>query len=328
VSGFVDEVTIEVSSGYGGDGAVHFRREKYVPRGGPDGGDGGRGGHVFFIVKNNVKTLSHLRQKHFFTAENGKPGRGKRMSGRDGKDVQIYVPPGTIIKDSETEEIIRDFSASEEWLYLEGGRGGQGNWHFRSSTRRAPRIATPGKPGIKRTLSCELKLIADIGLVGLPNAGKSTLLSLLTNAKAKIAAYPFTTLIPNLGVFYHKGAEIVIADIPGIIENASQGAGLGIAFLKHIARTRLLVFLIDSERGMCGKDYLILQKEISAFSGELSKRKRLVVVSKADCGDPEECKRELLQTDPKLDILVISSATGKGITALKDLFIQMAGKSE
>jgi GTP-binding protein len=328
VSGFVDEATIEVSSGAGGDGAVSFRREKYIPRGGPDGGDGGKGGSVVFIVKNNVKTLSQLRQKHFFKAEDGKSGRGKRMTGRDGKNTEIFVPPGTIIKDTDTKEILKDFSRSEEWVYLEGGRGGKGNWHFRSSTRRAPRIATPGKSGKHRILLCELKLIADIGLVGLPNAGKSTLLSVLTNANPKIADYPFTTLIPNLGVLFHKGGEIVIADIPGIIEDASSGAGLGTAFLKHIARTRLLVFLVDAERGACVEDLRILLKEIRTFSAELSSRKKLVVVSKADCGDGEACLESLAQSDPGLDLHCVSSATGMGIAKLKDLMLAMTESVE
>ncbi len=326
--GFVDEVTIEVSSGDGGDGAVSFRREKYIPRGGPDGGDGGKGGSVIFQVKENVKTLSHLRLKRVYKAENGRPGRGKRMSGRDGLDIVIPLPPGTIIKDAETKETIKDFSRLAEWLYLEGGKGGKGNWHFRSATRQAPRIATPGQSGRHRVLMCELKLIADIGLVGLPNAGKSTLLSVLSKAKPKIAAYPFTTLIPNLGVLDHKGRQIIVADIPGIIEHASQGAGLGGAFLKHIARTRLLVFLLDASSQSCLHDLDILTGELKAFSPELVNRRKLVVVTKADLENAAERQGELTAARPGWDVRCISSKTGEGIEALKDEFIRMTGGGE
>jgi GTP-binding protein len=327
VNGFVDEVTIEVSSGDGGDGAVSFRREKYVPRGGPDGGDGGKGGNVIFQVKGNVKTLSHLRLKRVYKAENGRPGRGKRMSGRDGGDIVIPLPPGTIIRDAESRETIKDFSSIAEWIYLEGGRGGKGNWHFRSSTRQTPRIATPGQPGKHRALVCELKLIADIGLVGLPNAGKSTLLSVLTKARPKIAAYPFTTLIPNLGVLDHKGSQIIVADIPGIIEHASDGAGLGVAFLKHIARTKLLVFLIDAQSEAAEHEFQVLTHELESFSPELVGRRRLVLVSKSDAGDADERRRELAAAHPGLEVLAISSKTGEGIEVIKDVFLRLAGGS-
>jgi GTPase len=328
VSGFVDEVTIEVSSGDGGDGAVSFRREKYIPRGGPDGGDGGKGGSVIFKVKENVKTLSHLRMKRVYKGENGRPGRGKRMNGRDGHDIIIPLPPGTIVRDADSNEVIRDFSGISEWVYLEGGKGGKGNWHFRSSTRQAPRIASPGRPGIHRLLVCELKLIADIGFVGLPNAGKSTLLSVLTKARPKIAAYPFTTLIPNLGVLDHKGRTIVIADIPGIIEDASQGAGLGVSFLKHISRTKLLVFLVEAGSASSLKDYEVLTGELKAFSRDLVKRQRLVLVTKADVGDAPARRQELLEAHPGLEVRCISSATSEGIEALKDEFIRIAGGGE
>ncbi|MBN2353991.1 MAG: GTPase ObgE [Spirochaetales bacterium] len=328
MNGFVDEVTIEVVSGDGGDGIVSFRREKYVPRGGPNGGDGGKGGNVLFQVKDNVKTLSHLRRKPFFKAENGRPGQGNRMTGRDGADVVIPLPPGTVIRDAETGETIKDFSRSSLWVYLEGGRGGKGNWHFRSSTRQAPRIAQPGRPGIRRRIVCELKLIADIGLVGLPNAGKSTLLSVLTKARPKIADYPFTTLIPNLGVLNHKGSQVIIADIPGIIEDASQGAGLGVSFLKHIARTRLLVFLVEAGGDRALSDYGVLAKEIMAFSANLAKRKRVVVVSKADQGGAAESLAAFARRYQEIPAASISSTTGEGIEELKDLFIRLAGSDE
>jgi GTP-binding protein len=328
VNGFVDEVTIEVASGDGGDGAVSFRREKYIPRGGPDGGDGGKGGNVLFQAKTNVRTLSHLRARPFFKAQSGQPGRGRRMNGCDGNDIIIPLPPGTIIRDAETNETIKDFSELTEWIYLEGGRGGKGNWYFRSSTRQAPRIAQPGKPGLRRRIVCELKLIADIGLVGLPNAGKSTLLSVLTRAKPKIGAYPFTTLIPNLGVLDHKGQQAIIADIPGIIEDASLGAGLGVSFLKHIARTRLLVFIVEAGSEHALKDYAVLAKEVKAFSAELAKRQKLLVVSKADEGEPEEQRALFQEKHPEFNIMVISSKTGAGIEALKDMFIRLAGGGE
>jgi len=328
VNGFVDEVTIEVVSGDGGDGIVSFRREKYIPRGGPNGGDGGKGGNVVFQVKDNVKTLSHLRRKPFFKAENGRPGQGNRMTGRDGGDVVIPLPPGTVIRDAETGETIKDFSSSSVWVYLEGGRGGKGNWHFRSSTRQAPRIAQPGRPGIRRRIVCELKLIADIGLVGLPNAGKSTLLSVLTKARPKIGDYPFTTLIPSLGVLHHKGRQVVIADIPGIIEDASRGAGLGVSFLKHIARTRLLAFLVEAGGESSLTDFDVLAGEIAAFSESLAKRKRLIVVSKADRGGAEDSLAAFSRRYPDFQAVAISSRTGEGIEALKDLFIGFAGSGE
>ncbi len=321
-------MTIEVSSGDGGDGAVSFRREKYIPKGGPDGGDGGKGGNVIFQVKENVKTLSHLRLKRVYKAEHGRPGRGKRMSGRDGEDVIIPLPPGTIIRDAESRETIKDFSSVIQWIYLEGGKGGKGNWHFRSSTRRTPRIATPGQEGRHRILVCELKLIADIGLVGLPNAGKSTLLSVLSKARPKIAAYPFTTLIPNLGVLDHKGSQIIVADIPGIIEHASQGAGLGTAFLKHIARTNLLAFLIDASGHEAVRDFAILARELETFSPEVAHRRKLVVVTKADAGPAEERKRDLEIAHPGITVMTISSMTGQGIEALKDEFIRLAGRRQ
>jgi GTP-binding protein len=328
VNGFVDEVTIEVASGDGGDGAVSFRREKYIPRGGPNGGDGGKGGSVVFKVKHNVKTLSHLRMRPLFKAENGQPGRGKRMTGRDGADVVIPLPPGAVVRDADTGETIKDFSHVAEWTYLRGGRGGKGNWHFRSSTRQAPRIAQPGEPGLRRRITCELKLIADIGLVGLPNAGKSTLLSVLTKARPKIAAYPFTTLVPNLGVLDHKGSQVIIADIPGIIEDASRGAGLGVSFLKHISRTRLLAFLVEAGGERALEDYAVLAKEIKAFSSELAKRRKLAVISKADLGGAAESLAAFRARHPGVPAVVISSETGEGIEELKDQLIRLAGSVE
>ncbi|GAB1484954.1 hypothetical protein MASR2M78_37720 [Treponema sp.] len=240
---FADEALIEVSSGNGGNGCVAFRREKYAAEGGPSGGDGGRGGNVLFQVRRNLRTLAHLRYKQTFRAENGRDGEGKQKYGRHGEDVVIPVPPGTLIKDAETGEIIRDFGDVEgDYLYLRGGNGGWGNVHFKSSINQTPRQALPGKSGETRKLRVELQVMADIGFVGFPNAGKSSLLERFTNARPKIAPYPFTTKIPNLGVLTIGNRDIVLADIPGLIEGASDGLGLGIRFLKHVARTAGLAF--------------------------------------------------------------------------------------
>ncbi|MBN1524180.1 MAG: GTPase ObgE [Spirochaetales bacterium] len=325
--GFVDEVAIEVSSGDGGDGAVSFRREKYVPKGGPDGGDGGRGGDVVFIVKNNVRTLMHLKLKRVFKAENGRPGMGKRMHGKDGGEIEIPVPLGTLLRDPDSKKIIKDFSTpGERWIFLEGGNGGKGNWHFRSATRQTPRFAIPGKSGKQRKLFCELQVIADIGLVGFPNAGKSTLLSVLTNATPKIGSYPFTTLTPNLGILSCKGHEVVIADIPGIIEGASKGVGLGLTFLRHISRTKLLVFLIDitAENGI--HEMEVLLNELSEFSPELAGRERIIVCTKSDAVEENDLPGEMAKAFPNDKIMTISSITMNGIEELKNIFIERTGK--
>jgi GTP-binding protein len=252
VEKFADEALIEVSSGKGGNGCASFRREKYVPRGGPDGGDGGRGGDVVFEIRRNLRTLAHLRHKQSFKAENGRDGEGRGCYGRNGEDVVVPLPPGSVIKDADTGELIRDFGKDrEDFLFLKGGNGGWGNIHFKSSINQAPRKALPGHDGQKRRLQVELRVLADIGLVGFPNAGKSSLLNRFTNARPKIAPYPFTTRIPNLGVLTLGDRDIIIADIPGLIAGASQGVGLGIRFLKHISRTAGLVFLIDLGEDSC-----------------------------------------------------------------------------
>ena len=292
---FVDEVKIEVRSGKGGAGCVSFRREKRVPKGGPDGGDGGDGGSVVFVVKNNVRTLYNLLRKKRFYAKNGTPGMGSQMYGKKGEDVEICVPPGTIIYDDETGEIIKDFQTdNERFVFLKGGKGGRGNMHFATSTNQAPRYAQPGLPGEEATLRVELKLIADVGLVGFPNAGKSTLLSVVSAARPKIANYPFTTLVPNLGVVALDEVDtFVMADIPGIIEGASDGAGLGIEFLKHIERTKILLYMID----LTGDDFMEqlpkLQTEIKRYSGELAKKPYLIAATKLDVPGSEERLAEL-----------------------------------
>ena len=282
MNGFVDSVTIFVSSGKGGAGAVSFRREKFIPKGGPDGGDGGKGGNVYFQVKPNVKTLAHLRYKGSYKAGNGQPGAGRNRHGVNGEDVVIEVPPGTVIKDAQTGELIKDLSDQESWLFLPGGIGGKGNVHFKSSVKQTPRYAQPGMAGCERNVLVELNMIADVGFVGFPNAGKSSLLDFATNAHPKIAAYPFTTKIPNLGVLYVKDTDIILADIPGIIEGAANGAGLGLRFLKHISRTKVLLFFVDLSSENFTQSFELLCKELEQYSPALLKKKRIVVASKSD----------------------------------------------
>lgn len=321
--GFADETYIDVSSGNGGPGCVSFRREKYVPRGGPDGGDGGRGGDVIFVVKNNLKTLLHLKQKRTFNAKNGQPGMGRRKHGSDGDHAVIAVPPGTLIKDAETDEILQDLTDQEEWVFLRGGLGGKGNYHFSTSTNQAPRYAQPGLPGQERRLHIELNLIADVGFVGFPNAGKSSLLSALTNAHPKIGDYPFTTKIPNLGVLEYHGHDIVLADIPGIIEGASHGAGLGIKFLKHIYRTKVLVFMVD----LSDENYLtafdLLKKELDQYAPELLERPRLLVGTKLDLYEADQALVRLTEAFPRETVCGISTFTRKG---LDDFIKHTAGR--
>jgi GTP-binding protein len=328
-SRFVDETVIEVCSGNGGDGAVHFRREKYIPKGGPDGGDGGDGGDALFVVRRNLKTLSHLKMKHSFRGQNGQPGGGQRKSGRRGADVEVPVPPGTLIKDVDTGALLQDMaSRAEPWLFARGGGGGRGNWHFRSSTRQTPRFAEPGGKGICRRLLVELALIADVGLVGKPNAGKSTLLSVLTNSHPRIGAYPFTTKIPNIGVCSGYEREFVLADIPGIIEGASHGAGLGLQFLKHVSRTSLVLFLIDLHDEDPPNTYQMLEHELRAYNPDLVQKPRLVVGTKMDLAGSEE---RLIALEAAVDdqpCLGISAVTGYGIHKLRARLETMLGRTE
>jgi GTPase len=313
---FVDEAKIQVRSGKGGAGCASFRREKYIPYGGPDGGDGGDGGSVVFVVKLNVRTLYKLKLKRNFYAKNGSPGMGSQMTGKKGEDVIIEVPPGTLVFDAETNELIKDLtSENDEFVLLKGGMGGRGNMHFKTSTNQAPRYAQPGIPGKEMNLRIELKLIADIGLVGFPNAGKSTLLSVVTNAKPKIANYPFTTLIPNLGVFVIDEESFVMADIPGIIEGASNGAGLGLDFLKHIERTKIIVYMIDLESDDYLGQYDKLKKELEIYSEKLLKKPYSIIASKLDL-EESEARLEELKNKLNLDIIPISSVTHKGLDKL------------
>ena len=292
---FIDQVEIHVRSGKGGDGMVHFRREKFVPQGGPDGGDGGKGGDVIFEVKSTLNTLSSFRQNQKFKAEDGVKGGPSQMTGRNGKDLVISVPPGTVLFDADTGELIGDLTQPGAALtVLKGGRGGRGNQHFATSRNQVPRTAEKGEPAQEKRIKLELKLIADIGLIGVPNAGKSTLLSVLTNARPKIASYPFTTLEPNLGVAnIDEDTTVVLADIPGLIEGASQGAGLGHEFLRHIQRTRVLIHLLDGLSEDPVADYSQINSELSLFDPNLAKKPQVVALNKIDQPEVQERLAEI-----------------------------------
>jgi GTP-binding protein len=321
---FADEAVIEVSSGSGGNGCVAFRREKYIPKGGPSGGDGGRGGSVVFTVRRNLRTLAHLRFKRNFKAENGRDGENWGRYGRNGDNIVIPLPPGTLIRDADTGSLIRDFSRdTEDFIFLKGGNGGWGNIRFKSSVNQAPRKALPGKPGQCVKIKVELQIMADIGLVGFPNAGKSSLLDRFTNARPKIAAYPFTTKIPNLGVLTVDERDIIIADIPGLIEGASTGAGLGIRFLKHIARTQILAFLIDLSSSGYLEAFDILLNEAAAFSGSLAKKQRLLVGTKTDTQESSGRLEELKAKYPSEEIIGISVFSGDGLKELTQAFLRL-----
>lgn len=290
---FIDVAEIFVKAGKGGKGAISFRREKYVPKGGPDGGDGGKGGDVIIISDPNISTLLDYRYKRKYIAENGENGMGALKTGRNGKDEILRVPVGTVIKDAETNKILFDFTEPhQKFVVARGGKGGRGNVHFKSPTNQAPRKADPGMPGEERKIILELKLIADVGIVGFPNAGKSTLISVISAAKPKIADYPFTTLEPVLGLVQYKDFEsFVVADIPGIIEGASEGKGLGLKFLRHIERTKILLFLIPINSENIYKEYKILLNELESYSTELLKKPRLIAISKIDLISNEELKK-------------------------------------
>jgi len=322
---FADEAIIEVSSGNGGNGCAAFRREKYVPRGGPSGGDGGRGGDVVFTVRRNLRTLAHLRYKHNFKAENGKDGGNAGRYGHNGANVIIPLPPGALIRDAQTGELIRDFSGNQEdFVFLKGGNGGWGNIHFKSSVNQAPRKALPGKPGLTAQIKVELQIIADIGLVGFPNAGKSSLLDRFTNARPKIAAYPFTTKIPNLGILTAGERDVIIADIPGLIEGASHGAGLGFRFLKHISRTAALAFLVDLSDNNYLEAFDILLNELESFSGDLVKKKRLLVGTKTDLEETSVRLAELVAKYPDEEVIGISVFSGEGMKDLSQAFLRLS----
>ena len=324
---FVDYIKVHVASGNGGKGSTHLHREKYVEKGGPDGGDGGRGGHVILRGNSNLWTLYHLKFKRHFKAGHGEHGSKGRSTGADGTDVYIDVPLGTVVRDPETNEIIFEITDNgEEKIICEGGMGGRGNWHFKSSTNQTPRYAQPGIPLQEKDIILELKVLADVGLVGFPNAGKSTLLSVMTSAKPKIADYEFTTLKPNLGIVeYRDFKSFVMADIPGIIEGAAEGKGLGYYFLRHIERNSVLLFLIPADADNIKKQYDILLDELRRYNPEMLDKERMIAVSKSDLLDDElkgELKAELDKSLP-IDYLFISSVAHQGISELKDKLWQI-----
>ena len=324
---FFDEAFITVQSGDGGRGCVSFRREKFIPRGGPDGGDGGKGGDVIFKSSSHRRTLYPFRFKRQFKAKNGSHGQGKQKTGKKAADLIIEVPPGTLIIDEETSEIIKDFTYPDDtFIIAEGGRGGQGNSRFKSSTHRAPRFAQPGEPGKFLKLKLELKLLADVGIIGLPNAGKSTLISVISSATPKIADYPFTTLTPILGVVQAGwGEPFVVADIPGLIEGAHKGVGLGTRFLRHIERTRVLVHLIDistidPQNPLAG--YETINRELARYSSKLMEKPRIVALNKLDLPDTKEAVEAFLVAVKDREVLQISAVTRKGVDNLTAMMIK------
>lgn len=319
---FVDYVKMHVSSGKGGQGSAHLHREKFIEKGGPDGGDGGRGGHVIIKGNANLWTLLHLKFKRHARAGHGGHGSKSRSTGADGEDIYLEVPLGTVVKDTDTDEVLFEITKEgEEKIVAKGGRGGLGNWHFKSSTNQTPRYAQPGEPLEEKNITIELKILADVGLVGFPNAGKSTLLSVVTAAKPKIADYEFTTLKPNLGIVKYRDYQtFVMADIPGIIEGAAEGKGLGHYFLRHIERNSVLLFLIPADAEDIRKQYDILLDELRRYNPEMLDKDRLIAISKSDMLDEElkaELKAELDQSLP-IDYMFISSVAQQGITELKD----------
>ncbi len=324
---FVDYVKMYVSSGNGGKGSVHLHREKYITKGGPDGGDGGRGGHVILRGNSNLWTLLHLKFKKHIRAGHGGSGSKSRSSGADGEDMFLDVPLGTVIRDTETNDILFEITEEgEEFIVARGGKGGLGNWHFKSSTNQTPRYAQPGLPLEERYITMELKVLADVGLVGFPNAGKSTLLSVVTSAKPKIADYEFTTLKPNLGIVEYRDFQtFVMADIPGIIEGAAEGKGLGHYFLRHIERNSILLFLIPTDAEDIKKQYDILLDELRRYNPEMLDKERIIAISKCDMLDDELQAELKIELDNELPIpyIFISSVAQQGITELKDVLWKM-----
>lgn len=325
---FIDEAIITVQSGDGGSGCVSFRREKFIPRGGPDGGDGGKGADVVLRTTLRKRTLQHFQFKRQFKAKNGAGGKGKKKTGKTGPDLIIEIPPGTLVSDAETGQTLKDLTKPDEtYIAAKGGRGGQGNSRFKTSTRRTPRFSQPGEPGETLTLKLDLKLLADVGIIGLPNAGKSTLISFISSANPKIGNYPFTTLSPNLGVVQTPWREpFVVADIPGLIEGAHKGAGLGIKFLRHIERTRILVHLIDAlsiDLDNPLKVYNTINKELSMYSKGLAEKPQIIVLNKLDIPDADEAANIFKSAATDKKVLLISAINGTGIDELKSQIVKL-----
>ncbi len=319
---FIDEATITVQSGAGGRGCVSFRREKFIPRGGPDGGDGGKGGNVIFIATSGKRTLYQFRFKKNIKAKNGSHGQGKRKTGKNGGDITINLPEGTLITNADTGQIIKDMiSPGETFVVARGGRGGQGNARFKTSTNRTPRFAQPGEPGETLKLKLELKLLADVGIIGLPNAGKSTLITALSSVRPKIGAYPFTTTIPSLGMVYEDFHEpFIVADIPGLIEGAHKGTGLGIRFLRHIERTRILVHMIDVSA--IDKDnplyaYEVINKELFMYNRSMADKPQIIVLNKMDLPGADKFSEAFQKASGNMEFTSISALTKKGVQHLK-----------
>lgn len=328
---FIDEAVITVQSGDGGRGCVSFRREKFIPRGGPDGGDGGKGGDVILEAASQKRTLYFFRYRKDFKAKNGAGGQGKRKAGKYGDDLLIEIPPGTVISDADTGQVIKDFAKpGEKYIIAKGGRGGRGNARFKTSTNRAPRFAQPGESGEILKLKLDLKLLADVGIIGLPNAGKSTLISAISSAHPKTGNYPFTTLIPNLGVVKTDwGEPFVVADIPGLIEGAHKGIGLGIRFLRHIERTRILIHLIDSssiDPADPLKSYKTVNNELAKYSGELAKKSQIVILNKIDMPGTKKAVDIFQASARNVKVKLISALTGEGIDNLKSQLTQLLDK--
>ena len=328
---FIDEAVITVESGDGGRGCVSFRRERFVPRGGPDGGDGGKGGDVVLIAASGKRTLYQFRYKKYFKAKNGACGQGKCKTGKCGNDITLEIPPGTIVSDEATGLIVKDFiKPGERASIANGGRGGQGNARFKSSTNRSPRFAQKGEPGQSLTLKLELKLIADVGIIGLPNAGKSTLITTISSAHPKIGNYPFTTLTPSLGMVHTDwGEPFAVADIPGLIKGAHKGVGLGIKFLRHIERTRILIHLIDvssinPDDPLCA--YNIINKELAMYSKGLAEKIQIVVLNKLDVPGAIDTAKIFQSAAKEKKVILISALTGKGIDDLKSQIVQLLDK--
>lgn len=320
-SNFIDYVKIFCRSGKGGSGSTHFHREKYIPKGGPDGGDGGRGGHIILRGNKNYWTLIHLKYARHIFAGNGGNGGSSRSFGKDGEDKIIEVPCGTVVHDAETGEFICDVTEDgQEVILLKGGRGGLGNWHFRTATNQTPRFAQPGEPMQERTVILELKMLADVGLVGFPNAGKSTLLASISAAKPEIANYPFTTLVPNLGIVpYRDNRSFCMADIPGIIEGAHEGRGLGLRFLRHIERNAILLFMIPADCDNIKKEYEILLNELQQYNPELTEKQRILAITKCDMLDNDLIKELEKELPTEIPSVCISSLSGLHLAELKDL---------
>jgi len=329
---FFDEAIITVRAGDGGRGCVSFRRERFIPRGGPDGGDGGKGGDVILMTKSGKRTLYRFRYQTHFKAQNGKNGQGKQKTGKNGSDCIIEIPPGTLVIDEVTGNLLKDFTKPDESLVAaKGGRSGQGNMRFKTSTNRAPRFAQPGEPGETKTLKLELKLLADVGIIGLPNAGKSTLVRTISSANPKIGSYPFTTLTPNLGVVQTQWSEpFVVADIPGLIEGAHLGAGLGTRFLRHIERTRFLIHLIDASAidicdPLCAYD--TVNNELFLYGRRLVEKPQIVVLNKLDISGAKESAEAFLSSVRGATVTSISALTGEGVSDLKSKLTKLLDKS-